>query len=80
MRSQPAWTFPYRRIIDLILDLHDRLKPAILLVTHDMSVVRTLASQTIVMRYGQIVEQGLTDQVLEDPQHPYTQELVNAAL
>jgi putative phosphonate transport system ATP-binding protein len=51
-----------------------------LLVTHDMSVVRTLASQTIVMRYGQIVEQGLTDQVLEDPQHPYTQELVNAAL
>lgn len=68
------------RIIDLILDLHDRLKPAILLVTHDMSVVRTLASQTIVMRYGQIVEQGLTDQVLEDPQHPYTQELVNAAL
>lgn len=68
------------RIIDLILDLHDRLKPAILLVTHDMSVVRTLASQTIVMRYGQIVEHGLTDQVLEDPQHPYTQELVNAAL
>ncbi|MEM9418137.1 MAG: ATP-binding cassette domain-containing protein [Planctomycetota bacterium] len=68
------------RIIDLILDLHDRLQPAILLVTHDISVVRTLASQTIVMRYGQIVEQGLTDQVLEDPQHPYTQELVNAAL
>lgn len=68
------------RIIDLILDLHDRLRPAILLVTHDIGVVRTLAGQTLVMRDGHIVERGLTDQVLEDPQHPYTQQLVNAAL
>ena len=51
-----------------------------LVVTHDIGVVKLLASQTMIMQYGQIVEQGLTDQILEDPQHPYTQELISAAL
>jgi len=68
------------RIIDLILEIHEAMNLSIILVTHDLGVIRTLASRTLVMRYGQVVERGLTDQVLEDPQHPYTQELVSAAL
>ncbi len=68
------------KILDLILELHRRLRLSILLVTHDIGVVRMLAGHTVVMRYGQIVESGLTDQILEDPQHAYTQELIGAAL
>ena len=68
------------RILDLILELHRRSGLSILLVTHDIGVVRMLAGHTVVMRYGQVVETGLTDQILEDPQHAYTQELIGAAL
>ncbi|MPZ36265.1 MAG: ATP-binding cassette domain-containing protein [Rhodospirillales bacterium] len=68
------------RILDLILDLQERLGIAMIAVTHDLGVIRLLATRTVVMRYGRIVEGGLTDQILEDPQHAYTQELVAAAL
>lgn len=68
------------KILDLILELHRRLRISVLLVTHDIGVVRMLAGHTVVMRYGQVVEAGLTDQILEDPQHAYTQELISAAL
>lgn len=68
------------RILDLILDLHRRMRISILLVTHDIGVARMLAGHCVVMRHGQIVEAGLMDQILEDPQHAYTQELIGAAL
>jgi len=68
------------RILDLILELQEVLKISMIAVTHDLGVIRLLASRTIVMRYGRVVEAGLTDQILEDPQHAYTQELVAAAL
>ncbi len=68
------------RILDLILELHQQLRPSMLVVTHDLGVVKLLASQTLVMRHGCVVESGLTDQILEDPQHAYTQELISAAL
>lgn len=68
------------RILDLILELHQSLGLSILAVTHDIGVARLLASQTLIMKHGCVVEQGLTDQILEDPQHPYTQELISAAL
>ncbi|MEO1617255.1 MAG: ATP-binding cassette domain-containing protein [Planctomycetota bacterium] len=68
------------QILDLIQELHQQLRLSILLVTHDIGVVKLLASQTMIMQHGTIVESGLTDQILEDPQHPYTQELVGAAL
>ncbi len=68
------------RILDLVLELHQELRIAILVVTHDIGVAKLLATQTLVMRNGRVVESGLTDQILEDPQHPYTQELVSAAL
>lgn len=53
---------------------------SVLLVTHDIGVVRLLAHRLMVMQHGQVVESGLTDQVLDDPQHPYTQQLVSATL
>lgn len=68
------------RILDLILELHAEHRLTILLVTHDIGVVKLLARRMVVMRYGRIVESGLTDQVLQDPQHPYSQELVGSAL
>lgn len=68
------------RVLDLIRVLRQEMSIAMLLVSHDLGVVRMLADRTLVMRDGRIVEQGLTDQVLEDPQHPYTQELVHAML
>ncbi len=50
------------------------------LVTHDIAVARLLAHRIAVMQRGRIVETGLTDQVLDDPQHPYTQLLVSSVL
>ncbi len=68
------------RILDLILEIQRDLGVAMLVVTHDLGVVRLLAGRTLVMRHGRVVESGLTDQILEDPQHPYTQQLVMSAL
>jgi putative phosphonate transport system ATP-binding protein len=53
---------------------------AAIVVTHDLGVARLLAHRLIVMRGGAIVETGLTDRVLDDPQHPYTQLLVASVL
>ena len=68
------------RVLDLIRSLQRELHVAIIVVSHDLNVIRLLTSRTIVMRHGSIVEQGLSDQILEDPQHPYTQLLVNSSL
>ncbi|WP_088241276.1 ATP-binding cassette domain-containing protein [Calothrix rhizosoleniae] len=68
------------KILDLILEIQQQLRVAMIVVTHDLGVIRLLASRTLVMKYGQVVEIGLTDQVLEDPQHTYTQQLVSSAL
>ena len=51
-----------------------------IVVSHDLGVIRLLCQRTLVMRHGRIVETGLTTQILEDPQHPYTQLLVNSQL
>jgi putative phosphonate transport system ATP-binding protein len=53
---------------------------AAIVVTHDLAVARLLAHRMIVMQRGRIVEVGLTDQVLDDPQHAYTQLLVSSVL
>jgi len=68
------------RLLDLIRSLVGRLGIAVVLVTHDIAVARLLAGRILVMRAGQVVETGLTDQVLDDPQHPYTQLLVSSVL
>src|SRR6202035_4535110 len=68
------------RLLDLIRSLVARLRIAVVLVTHDIAVARLLAHRIAVMQRGRIVETGLTDQVLDDPRHPYTRQLLRAAL
>ena len=68
------------KILDLILELQQTLSISMIVVTHDLGVVRTLADRTLVMQHGRVIESGLTDQVLEDPQHAYTQQLVASSL
>jgi putative phosphonate transport system ATP-binding protein len=68
------------RLLDLLRSLVRNLNLSVILVTHDIGVVRLLAHRLLVMKNGQIVESGLTDRVLDDPQHPYTQQLVSSVL
>ena len=68
------------RLLDLIRGLVASLGIAVVLVTHDLAVARLLAHRIMVMQRGRVVEAGLTDQVLDDPQHPYTQLLVSSVL
>ena len=68
------------RLLDLMRSLVRTLNLSVILVTHDIGVVRLLAHRLMVMQNGQVVEAGLTDQVLDDPHHSYTQQLVNATL
>ncbi|MDR2132101.1 MAG: ATP-binding cassette domain-containing protein [Clostridiales Family XIII bacterium] len=68
------------RVLDLIRKIKARHGISILLVSHDLAVVRMLADRTIVMLDGKIVESGLTDQILEDPRHAYTQQLVHSLI
>lgn len=68
------------RLLDLLRGLVRDLGIAAIIVTHDLAVARLLADRLMVMKSGEVVEQGLTDRVLDDPHHPYTQLLVSAVL
>jgi putative phosphonate transport system ATP-binding protein len=68
------------RLLDLLRTLTAQLQVACMIVTHDIGVARLLAHRLMVMQGGRVVEAGLTDQVLDDPQHPYTQLLVSSVL
>lgn len=68
------------RLLDLLRRLVRELNLAVVIVTHDLAVARLLADRLIVMRRSRVVETGLTDQVLDDPQHPYNQLLVSSVL
>ena len=68
------------RLLDLIRGLVRDLDLSAIIVTHDLAVARLLAHRMMVMREGRVVEAGLTDQVLDDPHHPYTQLLVSSVL
>ncbi len=68
------------RLLDLLRSLTRNLGLAAIVVTHDLAVARLLAPRMLVMKDGRAVEQGITDQVLDDPQHPYTQLLVSSVL
>ncbi len=68
------------KVLDLIRELQQDLGIAMIVVSHDLSVIRMLTDRTLVMKDGQIVESGLTDQILQDPQHPYSQLLVSSLL
>lgn len=68
------------RLLDLLRGLVADLGLSVIVVTHDLAVARLLAHRLMVMRAGSVVEEGLTDQVLDDPQHAYTQLLVASIL
>jgi putative phosphonate transport system ATP-binding protein len=68
------------RVLDLIRKLQQEMNVTTLVVSHDLGVIRMLTRRTLVMKSGRIVEAGLTDQILEDPQHPYTQLMVSSML
>ncbi|WP_330588078.1 ATP-binding cassette domain-containing protein [Faecalicatena contorta] len=68
------------KVLELIRRIRQEFHISIMLVSHDLAVIRMLADRTIVMLDGKIIEQGLTDQILDDPQQPYTQQLVHSLL
>jgi putative phosphonate transport system ATP-binding protein len=68
------------RLLDLLRGLVRDMGLSAIIVTHDLAVVRLLADRLMVMKDGHVVETGLTDQVLDDPQHGYTQLLVSSVL
>lgn len=65
-------------IINLLEDLQDKLGVAYLFVAHNMAVVRHISSRIAVMYHGRIVESGETDEVFDNPKHPYTKALISA--
>lgn len=68
------------RVLDTLRRLRHEAGLTMVLVSHDLGVIRCLADRVLVMRGGKAVESGLTDQVFQDPQHPYSQQLVHAKL
>ncbi len=63
------------QVLNLLADIRDETSVSYILISHDLAVVRQLTDDAIVMHRGQLVERGLTEQILDDPQHPYTQRL-----
>lgn len=68
------------RVLDTFRRVQREQNVAAVVVSHDLSVVRLLADRTVVMRHGEVVETGLTDRVMEDPHHEYTQTLINSVI
>ena len=64
------------QILELLKTLQSELGMAMLLITHDLGIVRKMAERVCVMRYGEIVERGPVEQIFEDPQHSYTKHLM----
>ncbi|MCL1632163.1 ATP-binding cassette domain-containing protein [Sporolactobacillus sp. CPB3-1] len=68
------------RVLDLIRRIQHESRTAMIVVSHDLGVIRMLCDRTMVMKQGRCIEAGLTDQILEDPHHAYTQLLVHSLL
>lgn len=67
-----------KRVLELLLEIQQRLGFAVLFVTHDLALVDEIANRVVVLNHGKIVAQGTTDQILRNPQDPYTKRLVMA--
>ncbi|MFW5900166.1 MAG: ATP-binding cassette domain-containing protein [Halodesulfurarchaeum sp.] len=68
------------RVLDMFRRVQREEDVAAVVVSHDLGVIRLLADRTFVMRHGRIIESGLTDRVMEDPHHAYTQTLINSVI
>ena len=69
-----------QQIIELIMRLKEKLNMAVIFISHDLNVVRSIANRVIVMKDGVIVEKGSVGNIFNAPEHPYTKELLNAFL
>jgi microcin C transport system ATP-binding protein len=67
------------QVVDLLRNLQAKHDLAYLFISHDLKVIRALANDVIVMRNGQIVEAGPSQQIFENPQTDYTRALISAA-
>jgi putative phosphonate transport system ATP-binding protein len=67
-------------VLDTLKRLQAERRITMVIVSHDLGVIRTMSDRVMVMRRGEVVEAGLADQVFQDPQHAYTQQLVHAKL
>jgi len=68
------------RVLDTFRRVQREQGVAAVVVSHDLGVVRLLADRTLVMRHGRVIEAGLTDRIMEDPHHEYTQTLINSVI
>ncbi len=66
------------QILNLLTDLQDTLDLAYMFISHDLSIVRHIADEVMVMYLGRPVEQGPGETIFEDPRHPYTRALLSA--
>lgn len=66
------------QILKLMRDMQKKMGTSIILITHDLGVVAGMCDRIIVMKEGEIVEQGTTEEIFENAQHPYTKKLLNA--
>ena len=65
------------QILNLLKDLRDATGLTLLLISHDLAVVRQMCDRVAVMRQGQLLEQADSETLFDTPQHPYTQELLS---
>jgi microcin C transport system ATP-binding protein len=69
-----------KQVLELLVNLQRKHQISYLFISHDLKVIRAISHRIIVMRHGQFVEQGETEQLFNHPQHPYTQSLLHASL
>ena len=68
-----------KQILDLLDSLRKKFQMSLLLITHDLSIVKNISDRVCVMKNGQIVEQGKTKNLFKKPKHPYTLKLINSS-